>query len=95
MLNSLESSHEMSKEFPYTTIVIYKDKVYDVTRFDHPGGSYLLRLFNWSEVSRFMHGYLRTQKGHNITHLHSQMAFDVLNKNLIGSLIDKQENHAS
>jgi hypothetical protein len=56
MLENGMSRRKIKEEYPDTRYVLYKDKVYDVSRLLHPGGMYIFDHVIGEEISRYIHG---------------------------------------
>lgn len=56
MLENGVSRRRIKEEYPDTRYVMYKDRVYDVSRLLHPGGMYIIEHVIGEEISRYIHG---------------------------------------
>jgi hypothetical protein len=43
-------------DYPGLIIVQFKNRIYDLTNFNHPGGNHILQAVNFKEVSRYLIG---------------------------------------
>jgi len=62
--------------------------------YEHPGGRCILFRYNWQEISPLLHGLAHVWLHPRLLHTHSTAAFRILDKRLIGTLIDRQEKHS-
>lgn len=76
-------------------VLIFREKVYDLSDYEHPGGHYLFVQHNWKEISRYLHGCHSNEAVNIGAYKHSLTAYYVLDKHYIGSLVDRQQNHSS
>lgn len=56
MLENGVSRRKIKEEYPDTRYILYRDKVYDVSRLLHPGGMYIIDHVIGEEISRYIHG---------------------------------------
>lgn len=87
------SVESLRRDYPHKTIMVYFNAVYDMTGFEHPGGSIFIDLYNWREVSRFMLGVEKDEIFYNLPPKHSERAFKILSNQFIGALVDNESNN--
>ena len=86
------SAKRLREEHPEKTIMMYKNRIYDLTGIVHPGGNWIYEKANWREVSRFLNGVSGLERQNSRAWAHSFNAFLLLEKNFIGNLLDFDPN---
>jgi cytochrome b involved in lipid metabolism len=67
-------------------MVIFFNRLYDITNFTHPGGAYILKMTNFTEISKYLNGAAGLDKNESIAWKHSKDAFRMLETYFIGDL---------
>ena len=86
-----KSQKEHCLAHPGKLIVVYDNRVYDMTGFRHPGGMQYLEDANWTDVSRFLLGVTGIEKRAGDIRKHSRNAFYELETRFIGMLYQKKQ----
>lgn len=81
------SKTELNKKYSGRIILIYLNKVFDLSGFIHPGGQFLFEECRWREVSRFLLGGVGLERYSGIPWRHSTQAFSALSAHCIGDLL--------
>jgi hypothetical protein len=87
-LRSGATSEEMKADYPDKSIFLFKHLIYDLTGYTHPGGDIIFVNHNFKEISRYVMGTHPDEHEKFPTWVHSQAAYQMLDKHLIGSMID-------
>jgi NAD(P)H-flavin reductase len=88
-IRSLMTTDELKQKYSGRIILIFKNGVYNLTNYSHPGGDWRFREANWSEVSRYLFGISGIESDGSEAWKHSRDAFKVLSSRLIGNLYEK------
>ena len=78
---------ELNKKYPDRNVFIFKNKVYDLGSYIHPGGQFIFQECRWREISRFMYGAVGLEMMNGDAWLHSTQAMEKLESSYIGDLL--------
>jgi NAD(P)H-flavin reductase len=93
LLKSGATRAEMIRDYPNKTVMIFEDKVYDMSGYIHPGGDIFFQNQNWNEVSRYMNGAHPDERtGTKINH--SISAFLAMDMRLIGNIASNPQQNS-
>jgi hypothetical protein len=87
-LRSGATSEELKADYPDKSIFLFKHLIYDLTDYSHPGGDIIFVNHNFKEISRYVMGTHPDEHEEFPAFVHSQAAYQVLDKHLIGSMIE-------
>jgi NAD(P)H-flavin reductase len=87
-----KSQKEHCLAHPGKLIVVYDNRVYDMTGFRHPGGMQNIEEANWTDVSRYLIGVTGIEKRAGDLRKHSRNAFYELETRFIGMLYEKNRD---
>jgi hypothetical protein len=76
----------LRRQYSELVIVVYYNRVYDITRLVHPGGAYPFKLVNFTEISKYLHGTAGLENNHSIAWKHSKDAFRMLEHYFLAEL---------
>ena len=85
------SSSELKAEFPDKYVFVYKNLIYDLSDYNHPGGDIIFRKHNFKEVSRYLSGIHKDESLGVSNHVHSSVAYSVMDSRLIGNVIEDDD----
>lgn len=74
------------EEFPNARFVIYKDRVYDVSKILHPGGMLIIDRVRGEEISRYLLGAYGLETAKHPGHRHSAAAMELLKDQFVAEL---------
>ena len=86
MIQNNKELREIKAKFPLVNWVFYHNSIYDLTKFFHPGGEFLIEQCKGRDVSRFLVGAYAIETSKLKPHKHSEKAFSLLEKFKIGEL---------
>ena len=77
---------ELDDRFPGKIVVMFLNRVYDLSDFTHPGGQYIWQFSKWREISRYLVGALGHPKDflEYTNYTHSAKAYALLDSCYIG-----------
>jgi hypothetical protein len=87
-LNSSMLRGQLDNKFPDKLIMMFLNKIYDLSNFTHPGGQYIWEWSRWRETSRYLIGAYGDEKDYfdYMDYTHSMDAYKMLEKTYIGKL---------
>lgn len=87
-LNSSMLRGQLDNRFPDKLIMMFLNRIYDLTNFTHPGGQYIWEWSRWRETSRYLIGAYGDEKDSRdyMDYTHSMDAYKMLDKSYIGKL---------
>lgn len=87
-LNSSMLRGQLDNRFPDRLIMMFLNKIYDLSDFTHPGGQYIWEWSRWRETSRYLIGAYGDEKDYfdYMDYTHSMDAYKMLEKTYIGKL---------
>lgn len=85
-LNSSMLRSELDRKFPDKIIMMFLNRIYDLTDFTHPGGQYIWEWSRWRETSRYLIGAYGDEKDYYdyMPYTHSKDAYKMLEKTFLG-----------
>lgn len=81
----------MKSDYPHKTILLFKHMIYDLSDITHPGGDIIFAEHNFKEISRYVLGTHPSESVEFPAFIHSQAAYSLLDRHLIGSMIEPLE----
>ena len=81
-----KSREELLTKYPTTKFVYLYNRVYDLTRFTHPGGNFMINSVIGREIGRFVHGAYHIEDIHTRINQHRSSDIAILNKYFIGEV---------
>jgi cytochrome b involved in lipid metabolism len=83
------SPKEVLAHYPDFKFCIYKNSLYDITDFKHPGGQYLMHKIYGRDVSRFLTGSYHLEEYSDLpAYAHSKQAYAILERYKFGEIKD-------
>jgi len=85
-LNQPMLRRELDKRFGDKLIMMFLNRIYDLSNFTHPGGQYIWEWSRWRETSRYLVGAYGDEKDYydQMDYNHSMDAYKMLDKCFIG-----------
>jgi cytochrome b involved in lipid metabolism len=91
LINLIETKQNLSEIinlFPKLIFVVYKNKVYDLSGYNHPGGNYIWANIQGKDITALLNGcdIYDGMSSLNIKHNHNTSALNYLDKRYIGTV---------
>lgn len=84
MINRNRPGNEISNAFPDVTYVHFKNKVLDLSDFNHPGGQAIIHQLKGKDVTKYIYGSAALEYDLEVRHIHTKSALDLIEAKSIG-----------
>jgi hypothetical protein len=85
---------QLKQKYPKKLVIMYLNRIYDISNMAHPGGAFIIRETNWTEVSRYLTGTSGLEKDGSKSWIHSKDAYKLLEQYYIGDIEDLSQQSA-